>query len=152
MKKLIAILCIISILFSGTALLAEDFNYGEEWLQLSKGARLMWVWGYTAGQTRILSELKIKPTKNLKFLILLEDASIISKIMCQYYNDAANTYIPWCYMTYIAKMKLNGRSAQEIGKEFEDLRRYAEIARSINKKIIVEQSHKLVTRKLGMVK
>ena len=135
MKKLTAILCITAILFSGTALLADDFNYGEEWLKMSKGGRLMWVWGYTAGQTRILSELKIKSTKNLKFRILFEDASIILKIMSQYYNDAANTYIPWCYMTYIANMKLKGRSAQEIGKEFEDLRKYAEILRSINQQI-----------------
>ena len=133
MKKLIAILCITAILFSGTALLAEDFNYGEEWLKMSKGSRLMWVWGYTAGQTRILSELKIKSTKNLKFLILVEDASVISKIMSQYYNDPANIYIPWCHMTYIAKMKLKGRSVQEIGNNIEGLKMYAEIVRSINK-------------------
>lgn len=133
MKKIIAILCITAILFSGTALLAEDFNYGEEWLKMSKGSRLMWVWGYTAGQTRILSELKIKSTKNLKFLILVEDASVISKIMSQYYNEAANTHIPWCYMTYIAKMKLKGRSDHEIGKDFEGLRKHVAILRSINK-------------------
>jgi hypothetical protein len=81
----------------------------------------------------ILEELKIKSTKNLKHLILNKDAFVISKIMTQYYNNASNTYIPWKYMTYIAKMKLEGKSAQIIEKELEELREYAAFLRSKNK-------------------
>jgi hypothetical protein len=36
MKKIIEILCITAILFSGTALLAEEYNTGVEWLKTSE--------------------------------------------------------------------------------------------------------------------
>lgn len=113
-----------------TICFAKDFNFGEVWLKCSKDDRLVWAWGFTNGQELILEEMKVKSKDNLKYLMLVKDAQVISKIMTQYYNDASNTYTPWKYMTYIAKMKLEGKSAQRIEKELESFREYATYLRS----------------------
>lgn len=109
MKKSLAALCIAIILFSGSTLLGEERNPGRHWLKLSEVERMLWVWGFAEGQKLILSELGIKVRVHLNLLILLKDASAISKIMSQYYNDTANTYITWPFMTIIAKTKLEGK-------------------------------------------
>lgn len=49
--------------------------------------------------------------------------------MTQYYSDAANNYIPWKYMAYVAKLKLKGKSHKEIESELEFLRKYADWVR-----------------------
>lgn len=125
MKKLLSALCITAILFSGTALFGGEYNPGKAWLEMSETGRLVWVWGFTKGQELTLEELQIKSTNNLNYLILYKDAEAISKIMSQDYNDAANTYIPWKYMTFIAKMKLEGNPVEKIGEQLELLRQYA---------------------------
>ena len=109
MKKSLAALCITVILFSGSTLLGEEHNPGRQWLKMTESERLFWVWGFTEGQQLILSELEIKVRVHLRFLILLKDANAISKIMSQYYNDPANTYITWQFMAIIAKTKLEGK-------------------------------------------
>ncbi len=39
--------------------------------------------------------------------------------MSQYYNDTANTYIPWQFMIIIAKTKLEGKPMAIIEKALE---------------------------------
>lgn len=119
MKKSLTALCITAILFSGSALLGEERNPGRHWLELSEVERLIWVCGFAEGQQLILDELEIKVTIHLSSLILLKDASAISKIMSQYYNDTANTYISWQFMTIIAKTKLEGKPMAIIEKALE---------------------------------
>ena len=119
MKKSLAALCIAIILFSGSTLLGEGDTPGRHWLKMTESERLLWVWGFTEGQQVILDELDIKVRVHLRFLILLKDARAISKIMSQYYNDTANTYIPWQTMTIIAKTKLEGKPMAIIEKALE---------------------------------
>lgn len=119
MKKSLTALCIAAILFSGSALQAREHNPGKMWLKMTEGERLLWVWGYTEGQQAILDELGIKVTIHLNWLILLKDASPISKIMTRYYNDPANTYIPLRFMVFTAKVKLEGKPTATIEKSLE---------------------------------
>ena len=86
----LVILCTIS-----TASRGEEFVPGTSWLELSESDRLGWMWGFTLGQEVILEELQLKSTSHLKYLIPVDDAKTISEIITQYYNDAANSYIPW---------------------------------------------------------
>jgi hypothetical protein len=123
----VAYICILAIAFQTTLTLADnDFNYGKEWHQFDNGGRLAWVWGFYEGQRIILEDLEIKDDSKTKYIISRKDIDIIRNIMTQYYNDSANTYIPWKYMTYVAKMKLTGKSKNDIEKELEMLRAYAD--------------------------
>ncbi len=133
MKRLLTVLCTTAILFSVVNLRGEEYNPGKSWLNMSESDHLGWVWGLTKGQELILEELQIKSTENLNFLISFNNAEAISKIMSQYYKDGANTYIPWKYMTIVAKMKLEGKPAVKIEEKLELLRQYAAYERSKQK-------------------
>jgi len=134
MKKIIIpFLALSFILIANFQLRANEYNPGESWLRISEGARLDWVWGFSQGQELILEELQIKSYSHLKYFIPLDNADVISKIMTQYYNDSSNTYIPWKYMSYIAKMKLEGKPAVKIAEQLELLRQYATYERKKKK-------------------
>ena len=134
MKKIIISIIALSLIISfNIQLMADEYNPGKSWLCMSEGSRLDWVWGFSQGQELILEELEIKSHSNLKYIISLQDADVISDIMTQYYNDSSNTYIPWKYMTYIAKMKLEGKPAVKIAEQLELLRRYAAYERKKKK-------------------
>jgi hypothetical protein len=134
MKYFLTVLFTTAILFSAVNLRGVEDNPGKSWLSLSESDRLGWVWGFAQGQELIIEKLQIKSTKNLNFVISAYDAEAISKIMSQYYKDAANTYIDWKYMTVVAKMKLEGKPAVKIEEELELLRSYAAWLRSNRKK------------------
>lgn len=104
----------------------DDFNYGKTWNSWNEGMRNNWMWGFTLGQDVIFEELQIKDKEKLRYYVSPLDANIITGIMTQFYADAANNYIPWKYLAYIGKMKLNGIAQNEIEKELELLRRYAD--------------------------
>jgi hypothetical protein len=104
----------------------DDFNYGKMWNSWNEGMRLNWVWGFSLGQDVIFEELQIKDKEKLRYYISPLDAEVITGIMTKFYADAANSFIPWKYLAYIAKMKLNGVGQTEIEKELELLRRYAD--------------------------
>ncbi|MEW6715218.1 MAG: hypothetical protein AB1306_09035 [Nitrospirota bacterium] len=104
----------------------DGFNYGETWNSWDKNLRINWVWGFTLGQELIFEELEIKEKEKYKYYVSSFDADVISDIMTQYYSDAANTHIPWKYIAYAAKMKLKGKSHEQIEKELESFRGYAD--------------------------
>jgi len=118
--------------FATAALSEEAYNYGKGWNNISKEARLYWVWGFITGQATLLEEFKTK--KTMKYDISDMDASVVSDIMTDYYNDPGNSYIPWQYMTYIAKMKLKGKKTAEIETELSLLREYSDYLRTEKQK------------------
>lgn len=114
--------------------MGDEFTFGKLWLNMSSNSRVNWVWGVAAGQELILEELQMKSTAHLKYLISVNESDVIAEIITNYYNDSANTYIPWKYMTFIANMKLKGESATKIEKELESLRKYATYLREQRQK------------------
>lgn len=104
----------------------DGFNYGRTWNSWNKHLRINWVWGFTLGQEIIFEELGTKEMEKYKYYVSSSDVDVISDIMTQYYSDAANTHIPWKYMAYVAKMKLKGKSHEEIEKQLEFFREYAD--------------------------
>lgn len=116
---------------SHTCLSADGLNYGRMWLEWSKDARLMWTWGFTEGQSTILEEINSNQAvkQKFKFEISKSDADVISEIMSNLYEDAENSYIPWKYMTYVAKLKLRGIREKEIESQLQLLRQYADYER-----------------------
>ena len=130
MKKIVHLsLAITFFLLFSNAVLGNEFNPGKIWLKWSEGERLNWVWGLSKGQELILEELQYKDVSQLKYFIPFKDADTISAIVTQYYKHPSNTYIPWKYMTHIAKMKLEGFSSKIIEEQLELLRKYANFER-----------------------
>jgi hypothetical protein len=125
------VLCIICWLAT-EGLAGEAFNYGNAWMKNTKDDRLSWVWDFTNGQEVILEE--VKPKKTLKYDITDMEAPVISEVMTEYYKDPGNSYIPWKYMTYIAKMKLKGKSAADIEAQLALLRQYSDYLRTESQK------------------
>lgn len=130
MKKISMLLLFISILFLSNFAIGDEYNPGKMWSNWSEATRVNWVWGFSTGQELLLEELENKSSINLKYVIQVKDADTISEIMTQYYQDPSNTYIPWKYMTHIAKMKLEGRKNKDIQDELESLRQYANYMRN----------------------
>jgi len=130
MKKsgyfIFAFLICFGLLLLNEAFSQDDFDYGKMWNSWSEGMRINWVWGFTLGQDVIFEELQIKDKEKFRYYVSPLDAQVITGIMTQFYADTANNYIPWKYMAYIAKMKLNGIAQKEIERELELLRRYAD--------------------------
>jgi len=112
---------------TGVGLAAETYNSGKIWMNLSKEAKLYWVWGFANGQEVLLEEAKTK--KAMKYDITDLEAPVICEVMTEYYKDPGNSYIPWKYMTYIAKMKLKGKSIADIETELSLLREYSDYER-----------------------
>ena len=134
MNKWMSTLFIAAILLSATTSFGQEYNPGKSWLSWSHESRFNFVWGFTEGQALILEELKMKSTKNLKWAISDNDVPAITEIMSQFYNDPANTYIPWKYMAFVAKMKLEGQPSTKIEEQLEMLRQYAMYERGKKKK------------------
>ena len=108
MKKSLAALCITAILFSGSTLLGEERNPGRHWLKMTESERLLWVWGFTEGQQVILDELDIKVRVHLDFLILLKDASAISKIMSMMLLVSYKGFTTGCFILTSANPEPGG--------------------------------------------
>lgn len=127
--KLLKLLLAAYIIFGITSvgLAAEAYNSGKGWMNLSKDAKLYWVWGFASGQEVLLEEAKTKRT--MKYDITDLEAPVICEIMTEYYKDPGNSYIPWKYMPYIAKMKLKGKSTADIETELALLREYSDYER-----------------------
>lgn len=125
--KWLLVICIIC-LFAAESLAYEAFNFGKVWMKNTKDGRLMWVWGFIDGQKAILEEAKAKET--LKYDITDMEATVVSEVMTTYYKDPGNSYIPWQYMTYIAKMKLKGKTTTDIEAELALLREYSDYRRT----------------------
>jgi hypothetical protein len=134
MNKRMSTLCIAAILFTAINSFGQEFIPGKMWLDCQYASRFYFVWGLTEGQALILEELKMKSTKNLKWVISSDDVPAITDIISQFYNDSANTYIPWKYMAFVAKMKLEGQNSTKIEEQLEMLRQYAMYERGKKKK------------------
>lgn len=111
---------------------AEAYNPGKSWMNISNDAKLYWVWGFTTGQEVLIEEFKTK--KTLEYDITDMEAPVVCEVMTEYYKDPGNSYIPWKYMTYVAKMKLKGKSAADIETRLTLLREYSDYERQKLKK------------------
>lgn len=109
-------------------LAAAEFNYGASWLRMEETSRLMWVWGAGEGQDLLLEELKDAARNVKEHRLSSQKADTLAKIMTQYYQDAANHYVPWKYMAVVATMKLAGKTEAEVEERLRLLREYAEWA------------------------
>ena len=145
MKKIIIIFIIVFCLlsFAGSSCLAQENykNYGEIWLKLSDGYRVLYIMGFVGGMDllaiKILPILTLKIKENLLtyeeteviqellyfrnyFLGLAGDVDVVKNIfniVTDLYKDPANTYIPTYKMIEVAYQKLKGEDIEPLLQE-----------------------------------
>lgn len=106
-----------------------DYKPGLGWLEMTDSSRFTWTLGATQGQNLITEELGDTSKLIKDNLLPSGQVDTLANIITQYYQDAANTDIPWRYMAVVAAWKLAGRPETLINQRLESLRQYAAWAR-----------------------
>ena len=84
----------------------------------------MWAWGAIDGQAVTLEGISQAPEKTPSNRLARDSIQAMVGVMTQYYQDAANTDIPWKYMAVVASQKLSGTPESALQKKLEELRAY----------------------------
>lgn len=121
----LAMLCVVALLVQRGTAFAASMNFGDSWLRLQEGDRIMWVWGAAEGQLLLSSELDENVKSKLTTRIDNTKAESIAGIMTQIYRDPANAYIPWRWIALMASDKLRGVPREKIESDLESLRQAA---------------------------
>lgn len=118
------VISFMSLFFTMNTPFAYEFHPGTSWIKQSEDSQFMWGWGAIDGQAITLEGIDESACRLTKNQLSSNNLKAMLQIMTQYYQDAANSDIPWKYMAVIASMKLAGRSGASIENRLEALRSY----------------------------